>query len=57
VKQQKANETNIGAWFENQNQFNEGAPPPQPFYSSFSGTTRASWCQKKASSGLYGARE
>jgi len=32
-------------------------PPPQPFYGPFSGTTRVSQCQKKASSGFYGARE
>jgi len=32
------------------------APPPPPFYSPFSGTTRVSQCQKRAS-GLYGARE
>jgi len=31
-------------------------PPPQPFYSPFSGTTRVSRCQKRTS-GLYGARE
>jgi len=31
-------------------------PPPQPFYSPFSGTTLVSWCQKRTS-GLYGARE
>jgi len=31
--------------------------PPQTFYSHFSGTTRVSQCQKKASSGLYSARE
>jgi len=31
-------------------------PPPQPFYSPFSGTTRVSWDQKRTS-GLYGARE
>ena len=30
---------------------------PQPFYNNFSGPTRLSWCQKKASSRLYGARE
>jgi len=30
-------------------------PPPQPFYSPFSGTTRVSQCQKRTS-GLYGAR-
>jgi len=30
--------------------------PPQPFYGPFSGTTRASRCQKRTS-GLYGARE
>jgi len=30
--------------------------PAQPFYGSFSGTTRVSWCQKRTS-GLYGARE
>ena len=30
---------------------------PPPFYSPFPGTNRVSWCQKKASSGLYGARE
>jgi len=30
--------------------------PPQPFYSPFSRTTRASRCQKRTS-GLYGARE
>ena len=30
-------------------------PPPQPFYSPFSGTTRVSRCQKRTS-GLYGAR-
>jgi len=29
----------------------------QSFYGPFSGTTRVSWCQKKSSSGLYGARE
>jgi len=29
---------------------------PQPFYGPFSGTTRASWCQKRTS-GLYGVRE
>ena len=29
----------------------------QPFYGSFTGTTRVSRCQKKRSSGLYGARE
>jgi len=28
-----------------------------PFYGDFSGTTQLSRCQKKASSGLYGARE
>ena len=28
----------------------------QPFYGPFSATTRVSWCQKKCSSGLYGAR-
>ena len=28
----------------------------QPFYGPFSGTTRVSWCQKKFSSGLYGAK-
>jgi len=32
-------------------------PPPQPFYGPFSGTTQVSQCQKKASSGLFGARE
>jgi len=32
-------------------------PPPQSFYGPFSGTTRVSRCQKKAYSGLYGARE
>ena len=31
--------------------------PPQPFYGPLSGTTRVSRCQKKASSGLHGARE
>ena len=31
-------------------------PPPQPFYSPFSGTTRVSQCQKRTS-GLYGARK
>jgi len=31
-------------------------PPPQLFYGPFSGTTRASQCQKRTS-GLYGARE
>jgi len=31
--------------------------PPQLFYGLFSGTTQVSRCQKKASSGLYGARE
>jgi len=31
--------------------------PPQPFYGTFSGTTRVSRCQKKASSGLCGVRE
>jgi len=31
-------------------------PPPQPFYGTFSGTTRVSRCQKRTS-GLYGARE
>jgi len=30
---------------------------PQPFYGPFSGTTQVSRCQKKACSGLYGARE
>ena len=30
-------------------------PPPQPFYGSFSGTTRVSRCRKRTS-GLYGAR-
>jgi len=30
--------------------------PPQPFYSSFSGTIRVSWYQKRTS-GLFGARE
>ena len=30
---------------------------PQPFYGPFSGITQVSRCQKKASSGLYGARE
>jgi len=30
---------------------------PQLFYGPFSETNRVSWCQKKASSGLYGARE
>jgi len=30
---------------------------PQPFYGPFSRTTQVSRCQKKASSGLYGARE
>jgi len=30
---------------------------PQPFYGLFSGMMRVSQCQKKASSGLYGARE
>jgi len=30
---------------------------PQPFYGPFSGTIQVSRCQKKASSGLYGARE
>ena len=29
----------------------------QPFYGPFSITTRVSWCQKKSSSGLHGARE
>jgi len=29
----------------------------EPFYGHFSGTTRVSWCQKKSSCGLYGARE
>jgi len=29
---------------------------PPPLYGLFSETTRVSWCQKKASSGLYGAR-
>jgi len=29
----------------------------QPFYGPFSVTTRVSWCQKKSSSGLHGARE
>jgi len=29
----------------------------QPFYGLFSGTTRVNRCQKKSSSGLYGARE
>jgi len=32
-------------------------PPPQPFHGPVSGTTRVSRCHKKASSGLYGARE
>ena len=31
-------------------------PPPQPFYSPFSGTTRMSQCQKRTS-GLYGAKK
>jgi len=31
-------------------------PPPQPFYSSFSGTILVSWYQKRTS-GLFGARE
>ena len=31
-------------------------PPPQPFYSPFSGTTRVRQCQKRTC-GLYGARE
>ena len=31
--------------------------PPQPLYSPLSRTTRMSRCQKKASSGFYGARE
>jgi len=30
---------------------------PQLFYGPFSGITQVSQCQKKASSGLYGARE
>ena len=30
---------------------------PQPFYDPISRTTQVSWCQKKASSGFYGARE
>jgi len=31
-------------------------PPPEQFYSPFSGTTRVSWCQKRTS-GFYGATE
>jgi len=37
--------------------FQLNTPPPQPLYGPFSGTTRVSRCQKKASSGRYGARE